>query len=51
MNFFSGTYANLGSTEGASVPHNVARYLACQPVEVVIRDDGDDTAGDRDVNE
>ena len=51
MNFFSGTYANLGYAEGASVPRNVARYLACQPVEVVTRDDGDDTAGDRDVNE
>jgi hypothetical protein len=51
MNFLSGTCASLGFSGGVSVPHNVARYLACQPVEVVIRDDGDDTAGDRDVNE
>jgi len=51
MKPFSGTHANLRFTQGASVPRNVARYLACPPVEVVTRDDGDDTAGDRDVNE
>jgi hypothetical protein len=51
MKPFRGTYASLGFTQGASVPHNVARYLACPPVEVVIRDDGDDTAGFRDVDE
>lgn len=28
MNFFSGTYASLGYTEGASVPRNVTRKLA-----------------------
>jgi hypothetical protein len=47
-----GTYASLGSTEGASVPHNVTRILAsARPLKSSTRDDCDDTAGDRDENE
>jgi hypothetical protein len=47
-----GTYASLGSTEGASVPHNVTRILAsARPLKSSLVTTATIQPDDRDENE